>query len=452
MYGETEAYMNMLGSNQNCQLALGITATGYFYKFRNDMLNNVIEITRWEGGSEVMVLYQTADHKPANNHIWAQMQLDTSGGTKLTLWFSPDGVTWTQYAQVVDSKTFPTSSYIGIRLFQNGQVDDFGGGALGVSAQAAPAVATANALPASSQKSFSSQAAAATATALSPAGMSKMAAAAGVAAAVALALGGASEMAAKAAPPAVATSSAVAAVGHTDIPVYPPIPPPQPPPPAPPPDPRDVPAQDGPFTYILYNSMLPLAWADEFTGWPMLNFFKSLSYIVHEPYALAVDPGWELIINVDEVPSKFLNWLAQLVGIPTPTFINLSNPAKRAMIKDAPGWKRGTRASMIKAAQETLIGNKTVILYERYDPNFAGQDRAYHLTFITYQSETPDQNATLAALVAAKPGGLQLTLLSRAGQIWQWLRDHYPPTTQRLWSNAKADYADWEHARDVTYY
>ena len=213
-----------------------------------------------------------------------------------------------------------------------------------------------------------------------------------------------------------------------------------------------MPALDGPFTYLMYNALLPLAWADEDLGWPMLNFFKSIAYIVHEPYALAVDPGWQLVVDIDNVPSKFLDWLAQFVGIPTITFRNLPNPVKRAQIVDAPGWHRGTRDRMVKAAQSTLTGNKNVFVYERYDPNFPGQDRAYHITFITYASETPDSTALLAALTAAKPGGLQMTLLSRAGQIWMWFRDHYPPTTSRTWAVAKSDYADWEHARDVTYY
>jgi len=203
---------------------------------------------------------------------------------------------------------------------------------------------------------------------------------------------------------------------------------------------------------MMYEAMAPLTWADESLGWPMLWFFKAIAYNYHEPYAFAVDPGWELALNVDEVPSWWLNWLAQFVGIPVIGFDLMESQQKRDTIKDAPGWHRGTLDAMIKAAKATLSGSQTVICYERYDPNFAGQDRAYHITFITYQSETPNQNVTLAALMAAKPGGLQLSLLSRAGQIWQWLRDHYPPTTQRTWAQVKTEYADWEHARDVTYY
>jgi len=201
----------------------------------------------------------------------------------------------------------------------------------------------------------------------------------------------------------------------------------------------------------MYDGMQPLTWADESLGWPMLWFFKAIAYNYHEPYAFAVDPGWELALNVDQVPSWWLNWLAQFVGIPVIGFDLMESQQKRDTIKDAPGWHRGTLDAMIKAAKATLSGNQTVICYERYNPSVSG-DQAYHITFITYQSETPNQSVTLAALMAAKPGGLQLSLLSRAGQIWQWLRDHYPPTTQRTWAQAKSEYADWEHLRDVTYY
>lgn len=253
-------------------------------------------------------------------------------------------------------------------------------------------------------------------------------------------------------PAKILTLNRVPPVGHTDIPAYPPIPPTPPPPPPPPPDPRDVPATDGPFTYLMYDAMEPLTWEDEDLGYPMLNYFKAIAYNMHEPYAFAVNPGWQLALDVDNVPSWWLDWLAQFVGIPRVGFTLLNSANKRALIKDAPGWQRGTLAAMIAAAKTTLTGNQNVIVYERYNPSTAPADAPYHITFITYQSETPNSTATLNALLSQKPGGIQLTLLSRAGQIWQTLRDHYPPTTQRLWSDVKSNYTDWEHARDVTYY
>lgn len=452
--GSTECYMTMLGTGQNCQLIIGLIAVGYFYKIRNDMNANVIEMTRWEAGGEVQVLYQNADHKggSANNKMWVTMTPAGGGGTTLTLYFSTDGgATWQLYATTTDSKAFPTSSYIGIRLVQNGQVDDFGGGTLAVLGQAVPAIENLTALPPTPSKAMSITVPSGIST-LTGVGPTNKAAPVIAPAVTTLTRGALSGKMAVNVPFGTETLTRLSPAGHSDIPAFPPIPTPPPPPPPPPPDPRDVPAIDGPWTYMMYEAMAPLTWADESLGWPMLWFFKAIAYNYHEPYAFAVDPGWELALNVDEVPSWWLNWLAQFVGIPVIGFDLMESQQKRDTIKDAPGWHRGTLDAMIKAAKATLSGSQTVICYERYDPNFAGQDRAYHITFITYQSETPNQNVTLAALMAAKPGGLQLSLLSRAGQIWQWLRDHYPPTTQRTWAQVKTEYADWEHARDVTYY
>jgi hypothetical protein len=446
--------MDLTGSAQNAALLFGIIGTGYCYRWRNDMAANIMICERIDASHPTDIIYQTSDHIPAGGKIWAQIKRHDSTSVDIYLYrddagsgsFTLVGGAPFNYARPLDA-----SAYIGIRLGSAGQVDNFGGGALGVAGQAAAAGATASAVPATTLKSFSGAAAPAVATASSVAATSREAPKAAPGVATAGGVAAASRMAA-ATTFGAATASAVPAVGHTDIPDYPPIVPPTPPPPPPPPDPRDVPALDGPFTYLLYNALLPLAWADEFQGWPMLNFFKSIAYIVHEPYALAVDPGWQLAVDINNVPSKFLDWLAQFVGIPTLTFTNLSNTDKRAEIVDAPGWHRGTLERMVRAARSTLTGNKSVFVYERYDPDFAGQDRAYHITFITYASETPDGAATLAALIAAKPGGIQLDLLSRAGQLWLWLRDHFPPTTSRTWANAKSTYSDWEHARDVTYF
>jgi hypothetical protein len=454
IFGPTqEAYCTGLGSGSIVQVIVGLTAVGYAYRLVNDQPAGQMRIVRSVNGNDTTVAnFTTGQAAPPGGGMWLYMEPSGSTGVTLYGYQSNDGITWTQVLQVTDTGlgSIP-SSYTGLRLTTNGQCDNFGGGTVGVQGQAVPAVATASSLLATGTKSFGGQGSPGVATAVSPGASPRMAPVAVAATSTAGALPAKSKMVVNTTF-GVTTSASVCATSSTSIPAYPPIQPPTPAPPPPPPDPRDVPALDGPFTYLMYNALLPLAWADEDLGWPMLNFFKSIAYIVHEPYALAVDPGWQLVVDIDNVPSKFLDWLAQFVGIPTITFRNLSNDVKRAQIVDAPGWHRGTRDRMVKAAQSTLTGNKNVFVYERYDPNFPGQDRAYHITFITYASETPSSSATLAALTAAKPGGLQMTLLSRAGQIWMWFRDHYPPTTSRTWAVAKSDYADWEHARDVTYY
>jgi len=429
-------------------------AGSYLY-FVNDMSGNLMRIRTFDGTNDNGI-FSVNDHVTANGRIWAMVENAPAGGIRAYFMADRNGTgAWELIGQVDDSSVWsavPSAVYIGIRTTYQGQMDNFGGGIL----------ATQGAVP------FGSASLVAPVPTLSkgqlvqvpPAVTNLVRVSPGQS--MAPVIGPAVMNLVRPYPPSsamrvtlpfgTATITRGAVTGSTTVPAFPPIPQPPPPPPPPPPDPRDTPALDGPWTYMMYEAMEPLTWADASLGNPMLNFFKAIAYNYHEPYEFAVDPGWQLALDVDEVPSWWLNWLAQFVGISLLDFQLLDSQTKRDTIKDAPGWHRGTREAMIKAAQSTLTGNKTVIVYERYDPSFGAVDRAYHITFITYQAETPNQNLTLAALIKAKPGGLQLSLLSRAGQIWQWLRDHYPPTTQRTWAQVKSEYADWEHARDVTYY
>jgi Phage tail protein (Tail_P2_I) len=235
--------------------------------------------------------------------------------------------------------------------------------------------------------------------------------------------------------------------GRTDVPPRPPEPEPEPEPPPPPPDPRDVPMLDGPFTYLMYEAMSPLAFAEADLGYPMLRFFKSIAYNVHEIYAMITENGvpWSLSVSVDEVPSRYLDWLAQFVGVSFTQLQNLTSQQKRLIIKDAPGWKRGTPAAMVAAAQITLTGNKTVTMLERIGDD--GLEHAYHLIVITYGEETPDPAKTLQALIAAKPAGIQMSHVVRTGQIWLTLRDEYDPPP-RFWTTVKTEYTNWQRAKD----
>jgi hypothetical protein len=95
-----------------------------------------------------------------------------------------------------------------------------------------------------------------------------------------------------------------------------------------------------------------------------------------------------------------LPWLGQFVGVTVPD--GASEDAAREYIDALPGFARGRRESIIAAAQMTLTDTETVIIQERY-----GGD-AYALAVRTLVDETPDEAATLAAILAQKPAGLVL--------------------------------------------
>lgn len=103
------------------------------------------------------------------------------------------------------------------------------------------------------------------------------------------------------------------------------------------------------------------------------------------------DIGWSVILDVDRIPAKGLPWLAQWVGVEN--IVGLDEPTQRALIKAQPNRRRGTKASIIAAAQENLIGTKTVILRERIGG-------AYRFEIITKTSETPVEEWDVVNLYA----------------------------------------------------
>jgi hypothetical protein len=110
----------------------------------------------------------------------------------------------------------------------------------------------------------------------------------------------------------------------------------------------------------------------------------------------------------------------------------------RARIASTDGFKRGTRAALIGAAQATLTGQKKVILRERDHDPADTPNYAYYLTASTYANETPSPTATLKALNEQKPGAILLTYRSVSGQDWQSVKTDYA-----TWALVKAHYPHW---------
>jgi len=69
------------------------------------------------------------------------------------------------------------------------------------------------------------------------------------------------------------------------------------------------------------------------------------------------------LLDPDLCPAFALPWLAQLVGITLPP--GLSEDASRALVQSVWGFRRGTPAAMMAAAQLYLQGAKTVFFRER---------------------------------------------------------------------------------------
>jgi len=176
----------------------------------------------------------------------------------------------------------------------------------------------------------------------------------------------------------------------------------------------------GSFSDDLYNNhLLPLQWAESQNGFALRMYCDSIGgmfQIVEDLSRDGVDnsgknaPGWSQLMDLPRCPTYALQWLAQFIGVLLP--IGLTDAQQRAYIAAAPGWKRGTPAAIIAAAQTHLTGNKLVTLRER-SPD------AYSFDIHTLTSETPNSAQTLADILAQKPAGINMTYSTWTGQDYQ---------------------------------
>jgi hypothetical protein len=203
---------------------------------------------------------------------------------------------------------------------------------------------------------------------------------------------------------------------------------------------RDAPPDLESFADNLYAGMEPLAWMDSAVGYALAHFCAALGSMFQAVEDVARDtpegPGWSAVLDLDRCPDAWLPWLAQFVGV---TVIPGSTPEEqRARIASTDGFRRGTPAAIEGAAAATLTGNQTVTFRER---DASAADPPYTLEVTTLVGETPDPAATLAAIIAQKPGGIVLNYRTVTGQDWQGVQ-------VKTWRQARTTYANWRNLRD----
>lgn len=172
------------------------------------------------------------------------------------------------------------------------------------------------------------------------------------------------------------------------------------------------PSDVGSVGEALYERLAPLGYDDEAQDWALLILCGALGVMGQSLRDLVADseagPGWSSLLDVDRCPAPFLPFLAQFVGVRLP--VGVAEAEARERIRTPAGFRRGTPAAIVAAAQRTLIGAKTVSLFER-------DGGAYRLTVVTRTSETPDTAATERAIRGEKPAGILLTYVVSASPI-----------------------------------
>lgn len=166
------------------------------------------------------------------------------------------------------------------------------------------------------------------------------------------------------------------------------------------PRPSDV----GTYGEALYAKLEPLAYDDEANDWALLILCGAIGQMYQQLHDLTSEsedgrPGWADLMDVEACPYDYLHFLGYLVGIVIPK--GSDETTARDYVRTPSGFKRGITAAIEAAAARTLTGTKTVTIIER-------DEDPYNLTVITEPSETPDDDATYAAILAQKPAGLIL--------------------------------------------
>lgn len=152
------------------------------------------------------------------------------------------------------------------------------------------------------------------------------------------------------------------------------------------------------------------------------------------------DGLWSLF-DPDLCPAFALPYLAQYVGEILP--VGISEPAAREWIKDAPNQRRGTVMSIVRVAQRSLTGERTVQIIER--AGVGGTDDPDRIIIHTYTSETPSPSSVLSDLDDAVPADIWIVYQTIDGQTWADVDAAYA-----TWAAVDIDVANWEELRSPT--
>ncbi len=120
----------------------------------------------------------------------------------------------------------------------------------------------------------------------------------------------------------------------------------------------------------------------------------------------------------------------------TPQTEEQFNELKRYRIKELKAAHRGSPSAIVKAAQQYLIGDQTVIMQERPAGN------AWRLVIVTYTEETPNEQLVKEAIEEQIPAGIVLEYKVVPGADWLVIRTEY--TT---WQQVKEAFLTWGGVR-----
>lgn len=146
-------------------------------------------------------------------------------------------------------------------------------------------------------------------------------------------------------------------------------------------------------------------------------------------------PGWGVLWDIDLVPAIALDYIAQYAGERLPA--GLPEADKRTWIKKRPNARRGSRMSIVRAAQRTLTGQKTVFIHERDTGSTDDNVGVY-----TLPAETPDAARVQRDIRTVLPADIVLNWGSTTAQSWTAATTGHTPA-YTTWTGVAAAYTTW---------
>lgn len=155
---------------------------------------------------------------------------------------------------------------------------------------------------------------------------------------------------------------------------------------------------------------------DDTAGYPLLCVLDAMLLPLQPVWDLAADsptgrPGWQVLLDPQQVPYRLLPWLAQMPGVDLDAA--LTQQANRDRVTGLVRWHRGQADVVAAAAVERMPAGARVDIVER-DPD------ADHLRIRVYvrQSTIAQRAAARAAVLAVLPAHITLVWEERTGQSY----------------------------------
>lgn len=125
---------------------------------------------------------------------------------------------------------------------------------------------------------------------------------------------------------------------------------------------------------------------------------------IHTDSQGRVLPPFAVLFDVDNVDAKWLPWVAQFVGDSAAVQATPDVATQRTLVKNPIQLNRGRPDAIAAKAQLYLTGTRSIFFNLRTGGN------PWTLTVATYDTETPDPEATRLAILSVMPAWLVATI------------------------------------------